>query len=124
MKNTHTPRRKAVGAIACTLVVLCGTLLIVLVNPFNWGVQRSEHFTQEKFDSIRMGESIGEVTKDLGRPIGVTNRVGFPGICREGECAIYTFTGKASRWVLSYKEAWVVVNQQGRVVHTVMYNEP
>ena len=106
---------------------LCVGLLVsfvVFVNPFNWGVRKSERFSEVKFNAIRQGEPIAAVIERLGKPLTITKNVAFPGVCNDGECDVYAFTGFASKWIVAHREAWVIANHKGRVVHTVMNVEP
>jgi hypothetical protein len=109
------------------LLVTVGVLIaaaVMFVNPWNWGIEKSERFTEAKFAAIQKGEPIALVVRRLGKPLAISKNVGLPGKCAEGECDMYAFTGKASSWVFSYREAWVFVDHTGRVVHTVMNVEP
>ncbi len=106
------------------IVLLIAGAWFLFANPFNIGVQKSEHFTVAKFDTIRNGERIEEVVRRLGKPVSITKSTGFPGICRQDECDMYAFTGSPAAWVIGHKEAWLVVNHDGRVVHKLWNVEP
>lgn len=97
---------------------------MVFVNPLNWGVKKSKHFAEAKVNAIREGEPIAAVIDRLGKPLTITKNVGLPGVCHEGECDMYAFTGIASRWVVAHREAWVFADHKGRVVHTMVNSEP
>jgi hypothetical protein len=90
-----------------------GGAWFLFANPFNTGVRESEHFTAGKFDAIRKAV-----------PVSITNTSGFPGIFREDECDRYVFTGSPAAWVIGHKEAWRVVDHDGRVVHRLWNVEP
>jgi hypothetical protein len=100
------------------------TAVVMFVNPWNWGIDKSERFTEAKFNAIQNGEPIASVVRRLGKPLAMSKNVGLPSKCAEGECDMYAFTGKASPWVFSYREAWVFADHTGRVVHKVMNVEP
>jgi len=98
--------------------------VVVFVNPWNWGIEKSERFTEAKFNAIQNGEPIASVVGRLGKPLAISKNVGLPGTCDEGQCDMYAFTGRASPWIFSYREAWVFTDHNGRVVHVVMNVEP
>jgi hypothetical protein len=111
-------------ATAVVILVIVAAAWFAFVNPLNLGVPTSEHFTAAKFDAVRPGARIGDVIRELGRPLRVTKNTGFPGVCPPAECDTYAFTGSPAPWVIGHKEAWLVVDRQGRVVHKVWNVEP
>src|ERR1700743_2881481 len=111
-------------AVALSLLICVAIVSVVFVNPFNWGVRKSEHFTEARFNAIREGEPITVVIGRLGEPLTITKNIVFPGVCGAGECDLYEFAAFASRWVVAHREAWVLVDHKGRVVHTVLNSEP
>lgn len=115
--------RKLIAAAVTFVLLICGAWF-VFANPFNVGVQKSEHFTEAKFDAIRNGERIDDVIRRLGKPVSITKNAGFPGLCRADECGMYAFTGSPAAWVIGHREAWVVVDRQGRVLHKLWNMEP
>lgn len=114
--------RKLIAGLAFLLLI--GGAWFLFANPFNVGVQKSEHFTAAKFDAVRNGERIEDVVRRLGKPVSITKNTGFPGVCRQDECDMYAFTGLPAAWVIGHKEAWLVVNHEGRVVHKLWNVEP
>lgn len=112
--------RKLLPAVAFVFL-LAGTWFL-FANPFNMGVPKSEHFTAAKFDAVRNGEAIEDVVRRFGKPLSVTKDSG--GFCGEGHCDLYAFTGLPAAWVIGHKEAWVVVNHEGRVIHKLWNVEP
>lgn len=119
-----TRKRFVKNALLSVTVGIVVAAIVIFVNPWNWGIEKSERFTEEKFNSIHRGESMASVVRRLGKPLAISRNVGLPGKCAEGECDMYAFTGKASPWVFSYREAWVFADHTGRVVHAVMNVEP
>ena len=115
-------RRKALGALLGGLaaVAFISGYFFVLFDPFAWGVIQSRNFTWQRFATVKEGEPIQAVIARLGEPVRqpydftviIKNR-GDP--CASGGCKEYIFAG--ARWGASYKEAIVIADRNGRVVH-------
>jgi hypothetical protein len=114
-------RMKMAGVVASFMIVLFVVIgWIVIANPFNFFVQRSERFTVERFLSLRNGSSIEEAVALLGEPIFVRKSIGIT--CRN--CTAYHFLGHPPKWLICYDEAWLLVNPQGTVVGSTLNSEP
>lgn len=89
-------------------------------NPFNFFVRRSERFSMKAFRSVRAGVRIEDVIANLGKPIKIVRSdqdLGCPG------CVAYYFLGDPPPWLVSYQEAWLLVDH-GRVVTVIINSEP
>jgi hypothetical protein len=99
---------------------LLGLLWFGAANPFNLFVRRSEHFSLKVFQGIQPGTRIEDAISLLGDPIDVRKSAGL--IC-EG-CTAYTFLGDPPPWLLCYKEAWLLVDERGRIMTVTVNSEP
>ena len=75
----------------------------------------------KEFESIKPGTHIEDAIDRLGAPIGVVRsryNLGSPG------CVAYYFLGDPPDWLLSFQEAWLLVDTQGRVVTVTVNSEP
>ena len=102
------------------LVSLCALVWFVAANPLNLFVRRSDRFSMEKFRSIKPGMRFDDAISLLGKPIIVRKSGGL--ICKD--CTAYHFLGDPPSWLLSYQEAWLLVNSRGQVVTTTVNSEP
>jgi hypothetical protein len=98
----------------------CFLYIVLVFDPFNWGSMRSSRFTWEKFSTIKEGDEINKVIASLGAPIEAPENfsiiLGSPSDpCSSGHCKKYLFAGAA--WGASFKEAIVIVDSTGHVVH-------
>jgi hypothetical protein len=89
-------------------------------NPFNFFVRRSAHFSMREFQSIQLGTRIEDAVSLLGEPIMVRKSAGL--VCTG--CTAYHFLGDPPPWVLSFQEAWLLVDTRGRVVTVTVNSEP
>ena len=115
MKN-HKKLIVAVSAIGLFLIIWIG-----LANPFNWFVRSSSKFTLKDFPAIQKGSRIEDAIARLGPPIAVVREgpaLGCP------DCSAYYFLGDPPPWLLSFREAWVLVDKQGWVVAETVNSEP
>lgn len=119
MKTTRRPVLRLLLSVGCVFFVAAAVYNLLLFDPFEWGVVRSEHFTWEKFSSVKEGDQIDRVIKSLGEPIRrsveievMTTNPNDP--CSSGGCRQYLFAG--ARWGASYKEAIVVTDSDGKVL--------
>lgn len=74
----------------------------------------------EKFQAIQPGTRIEDAIARLGKPIRITRseyNLGCPG------CSAYYFLGDPPPWLISFKEAWLLV-ENGRVVSVTVNSEP
>ena len=115
--NPHRPR--LILTVCGGMLAAAGVYHFLLFDPFEWGVVRSQHFTWEKFSSVKEGDQIDRVIKSLGEPIRrsveievMTTNPNDP--CSSGGCRQYLFAG--ARWGASYKEAIVVTDSDGKVL--------
>ena len=107
------------------LILLASGLVaggLYIRNPFYWGVEKSSKFSEAEFARISTGQSIDEVIAGLGTPIRVNRSVRVWNLCLK--CDVYEFAGNPARWVVWYKNAWVYVGPDGRVLDKVLYVEP
>ena len=95
---------------------------LVLANPFNWFVAKSERFSEEAFLELRPGGKVADAIALLGAPIDVepVSGVGVGG----ADGSRYVFHGIPPAWLLSYEEAWVVATADGTIVARVWNEEP
>jgi hypothetical protein len=108
-----------IGVLICVTLGLCG-LVLIFGNPFNIAVQSSDKFTVAKFLSIGEGDTIAEVMELLGEPIRVERA--DPSDCKD--CTFYYFEGNPARWLVAYREAWVLVGPDGIVKQRILHSEP
>jgi len=114
-------------------LLLLGVLLFVgfsyvvlRFDPYRWGVVHSSGFSWPKFAQVKKGEQISAVISRLGEPIRpsepltvLTADRNDP--CTAGGCRTYRFAG--GKWGPTFKEAIVVTNSQGVVIHTEVRQE-
>jgi hypothetical protein len=112
--------RLLVKVLAFVVVAVC--VYIFFANPWNWFVRRSDHFSEEKFLAIKPGISIEEVVKILGKPLRTIKIDADYGQCPS--CTSYYFMGDPPDWLVSFKEAWILVSPDGKVRSTVLNLEP
>lgn len=107
-----------------TLIVVLYALFALAwfgaANPFNLFVRRSENFSKKRFMEIQPGARIEDAVSLLGEPIMVRKTAGL--VC--ADCVAYHFLGDPSPWLLSYEEAWLVVDNRGQVVTVTFNREP
>lgn len=82
------------------LLAIAGAWVVVVVNPFEWGAERSARFTWQKFNEVELGQPMARVIETLGEPIKEpTTYKSTTGnertrICSEaGRCRQYQFAG-------------------------------
>jgi hypothetical protein len=112
-------RRLKIGLVVFFCLVLVAWVFIA--NPMNFFVRRSDRFSFEEFESIKSGTRIEEAVARLGKPIAV---VTGPDDISCPKCTAYYFLGDPPSWVLSFREAWLLVDTKGRVVAVTVYEEP
>lgn len=101
-----------------------GVLALVwlgIANPFNFFVRRSEHFSMKEFQAIKPGMRIEYATARLGTPIAVVRSrwdLGCP------KCVAYYFLGDPPSWLVCFQEAWLLVDEHGRIVSVTVNTEP
>lgn len=101
---------------------LVALLWLGIANPLNLFVPRSARFSQDRFRSIKPGTPIIEAIKLLGEPIKTVREDRFDPSCPA--CVSYCFMGEPPSWVVSFQEAWLVADQQGRIVRVFVNAEP
>jgi hypothetical protein len=96
------------------------TYITLAFDPFKWGLVHSSRFTWEKFAEVKPGEQINTVISRLGEPVRpaedlsvLTEDPRDP--CVKGSCKKYLFAG--ADWGSTFREAIVIVDQRGTVVH-------
>src|SRR6185295_859002 len=120
-----TTQAKIILIVRLALGAVLGSALLVVIyafvifDPFEWGLVQSEHFTWEKFSSVKKGDDIDRVVAFLGKPVRgpvkievLTSDPHDP--CFTGDCTKYFFAG--ARWGASYKEAIVIADKNGFVL--------
>ena len=111
---------RALLIIVVSAVALSGSAMLV-VNPFDWFLDRSEHFTVDGFLAIEPGMEVTDVVDRLGNPIRTTS---LGDLHRCQSCTAYLFLGNPPDWLIMYREASVIVNDDGRVVQRILLEEP
>jgi hypothetical protein len=74
-----------------------------------------------EFQAIKPGTRIEDAISRLGPPIRVVQTrydLGCAG------CTAYYFLGDPPGWLLSFQEAWLLVDASGRVVAVTVNSEP
>ncbi len=104
----------------CVFLVLLGLLWFGAANPFNFFVRRSVHFSMKVFQGIQPGMRIEDAISLLGEPVIVQKSAGL--VC--ADCAAYVFLGDPPPWLLCYQEAWLLVDNRGKVVTVTVNSEP
>jgi hypothetical protein len=102
------------------LLGLIGLTWFGAANPFNFFVRRSDNFSMKNFLEIQPGARIEDAISLLGRPIIVRKAAGL--VCQD--CTAYHFLGDPPPWLLSYQEAWLLVDKRGQVVTVTVNSEP
>lgn len=97
-------------------------LWLLVVNPFNFFVPQSERFSWSRFEEVKVGSSIAEVISDLGEPVKVVRRERLSTSCPN--CVAYCFAGEPPSWIWGFKEAWLIADEQGRIVDVFVHTEP
>lgn len=114
--------RRIVILFVVALALLYFMLWNVVANPLQLFVPRSEGFTFDRFNSIQPGSSIESAIGLLGKPVQVirddTHDLSCP------SCTHYCFMGNPPDWVVGFKEAWLIVDAQGRIVRKFVNTEP
>jgi hypothetical protein len=113
---------RRLAAILSVLALAYGVLWVCFANPFNAFVPRSEHFSLSRFQTIGVGSSIAEAVRVLGKPIKVVKADGLDPSCPA--CVSYCFMGEPPKWGIGFQEAWLVADQQGRIVGAFLHREP
>jgi hypothetical protein len=111
-------------ALVVALLLFVGATLFVIANPFNWGVRKSARFSFRRFTRIERGMTVEQAIVLLGQPLHVVNGIEPPLCPSPSTCRNFVFADEAKPWVVAYKKAWVIVDQNGRVVNTLLYEEP
>jgi hypothetical protein len=106
-------------AVLVAAVLAAAGWVVLILDPYEWGVVQSRNFTWEKFATVKKGEHIETVIASLGPPVRKplqftvwTDDPADP--CVRGRCMQYIFAG--ANWGASYKEAIVIADERGRVV--------
>jgi hypothetical protein len=105
------------------VVALC---VVLVFDPFKWGLVYSDRFTWHEFEEINKGDSIESVISRFGEPVRpaesyvvLTQEPKDP--CVAGGCQKYVFAGAV--WGATFKEAIVITDAKGFVVHAVARQE-
>lgn len=106
------------------LLFVIGATTFVMANPFNWGVRKSSQFSFRRFAQIERGTKIEQVVGLLGQPLEVVTGIAPPLCPPPTICRTFVFADEAKPWVFTYRKAWVIVDQNGDVVNTLLYKEP
>ena len=113
-------RRFAIFLLAATVVY--GILWIGIANPFNFFVPRSDNFSMRRFSTIKPGSSMADAINLLGKPLKVVKEDRFDPGCLA--CSEYCFMGEPPRWVIGFREAWLIADKQGKIVRVFVHTEP
>jgi hypothetical protein len=113
--------RLAAGA---AFICIVSSLFVWIFNPWNWGVMQSSRFSWRRFYDVRKGEPVAHVMRELGAPVRISSHVNNATFCSSGRCSTYVFAARRSKWLISYQEAWVIVDAQGRVERIMVNQQP
>jgi hypothetical protein len=102
------------------MVSLLMLVWLLGANYFNLFVRRSEHFSRNEFRQIRPGMDVQDAISVLGKPILIRKSGGL--VCKD--CTAYYFLGDPPSWLPSFEEAWLLADNQGRIVQVVENAEP
>jgi hypothetical protein len=94
---------------------------VFIANPMNFFVRHFDRFSFSAFESIKTGARIEEAVARLGKPISVVDSsddLDCP------KCTAYYFLGDPPAWVISFQEAWLLVDAKGRVVAVTVHEQP
>jgi hypothetical protein len=75
----------------------------------------------EEFRAIKPGTRIEDAIARLGKPIDTVHSQYDLGCLG---CTAYYFQGNPPPWLLSYQEAWLLVDSRGKVVTVTVNSEP
>lgn len=103
------------------LILLLTGLYLLVINPFDWFLQKSDRFSIDEFIAVEAGDEFSEVTDLLGEPIFEKNLPPYIGC--DG-CSIHYFLGAPPDWLIGHREAWVIVDARGKVVQRILNDEP
>jgi hypothetical protein len=103
------------------LVLVLSGLYVVVINPLDWFLRESEHFSVDRFLAIEPGTELSKVTDVLGEPIATKELTPDQGC---DNCSVHYFLGEPPGWLVGHREAWVVVDEKGRVVQRILNDEP
>ncbi len=110
------------AVIALVLVLVLFGLVVVFLDPFDWFLQRSDSFSVEKFLAVEPGDNLTEVVDLLGEPIFTTRDLPLYLGCKN--CSAHYFLGDPPSWLIAHREAWVLVDSEGRVIQRILNEEP
>lgn len=117
MKRYYKPVLACAGA----ALVAWFLLWMIIANPFNFFVHKSDRFSSASFRTIKPGTPISSAISLLGNPIEV-----MP-LAPDADCfncSIYYFMGNPAPWLVGFEEAWLIVDAKGTVVQAVEHSEP
>lgn len=109
------------AGVLCLLLIFVGAIVLV-INPFDWFLKRSDNFTIDKFLAIQAGTDVSAVFEALGDPIRVSTDV--PRFVGCPDCSALCFLGEPPEWLIGHREAWVLVDKNGIVVARTLVDEP
>lgn len=107
--------------ITSVVLLVATTIYLGLANPLNFFVDKTPHFSKEKFLSIEPGMHIDQVIEILGEPLGVEQLSNSSSTTRE---LSYLFMGDPPSWFIAYEKAWVITDERGVVKARYLYQEP
>lgn len=108
-----------IGFSAGALLIL---LLLMVRNPFNLFMEKSDHFSFEAFESIETGTHVSAAVSALGGPVRV-DPLGAE-YWRCPECSAYCFACNPPNWLVGYREAWIYVDSDGLIREKFINTEP
>jgi hypothetical protein len=109
-------RIKLIGSI-----LAAGIFVGYLMNPLDLFVPRSAKFEWALFREVRQGQTITEVVAMLGEPVQVGEAQAHTGCPK---CKFQVFQGNPPWWLVSYREAWVITDENGVVTQVIENSEP
>jgi hypothetical protein len=103
------------------LIVAAAAYVILIFDPFKWGVVQSDKFTWQKFSTVKEGDKITSVVDRLGQPVWPAEDITLirhdpSDPCVSEGCKKYVFAG--AFWGATFKEAIVIADPKENVIFT------
>jgi hypothetical protein len=96
--------------------------LLMIRNPLNLFMDKSDSFSFQAFESIETGTPISAAIEVLGGPVRV-EALGAD-YWRCPECSAYCFACNPPDWLIGYKEAWIYTGPDGLIREKFINTEP
>ena len=112
------PRRSSSTMLTGGVFALCILMGILFFNPNDLLTKRSDSFSFDRFNKLRIGQPIEAAIELLGQPITIKDTQA----CES--CKLYFFMGGYPRWVFGGTECWFIVDSKAEIVGKVRVVEP